>query len=438
MLPWKEMRPSLSQSVWFRGALISTALLFALNPASPSPRAETDTQKRIEEKNQEIKRLEEEAGKYRVTLDDLERTADTLEARLRTVDRAINRLAANIRLTDAKITRTGLEIQQFDAEIRSTASDIGTQRERLARFVATLASSEQETPLEALIRHETIAAFFSTVDNIRILQQSIQSVLAELRSAKHELEADKARAEGKRFELAALAEDLADQKTLQESERRERSNLLGETKRQERRYQELLAEVERKREALQEEINALESELASSFDRANLPKPGSGVLGWPLPDPISITQYFGRTAFARSGAYSGKGHNGIDFRAALGTPVFASTDGKVRATGDTDTACRRASYGRWILLDHPNNLSTLYAHLSLTKVRAGDTVNRGELIGYSGKTGYATGPHLHLSVFATQAVEVSQFRSRVCGRMMTVPLSPFGGYLNPLDYLKES
>ena len=137
------------------------------------------------------------------------------------------------------------------------------------------------------------------------------------------------------------------------------------------------------------------------------------------------------------GAYRGQGHNGVDLRAALGTPVFAGAEGTVRATGDTDLACRRASYGRWVLLDHPNNLSTLYAHLSLIKIRAGEVVNRGELIGYSGRTGYATGPHLHISVFARRAVEVIQFPSRTCRRTMTIPRSPFPGYLNPLDFFSR-
>ena len=193
--------------------------------------------------------------------------------------------------------------------------------------------------------------------------------------------------------------------------------------------------MERKREALQQEINSLESGLQANFAPSAVPAPGKGILGWPLPNPIFITQYFGKTSFARSGAYNGNGHNGIDLRAAVGTPVFASERGTVRAAGDTDLGCRRASYGRWVLIDHPNNLTTLYTHLSLIKVRPGDGVNRGELIGYSGRTGYATGPHLHFSAFVRQAVSVGQLKSRVCGRTMTLPLSPFSGYLNPLDYL---
>ena len=135
------------------------------------------------------------------------------------------------------------------------------------------------------------------------------------------------------------------------------------------------------------------------------------------------------------GSYGGKGHNGVDFRAENGTPVQSTEAGIVQGVGDTDTGCRRASYGKWILVKHENNLSTLYAHLSAISVSQGQTIKRGERIGLSGQSGYATGPHLHFGVYASQAVTIEAIRSQVCGRLMTLPLSAVNGYLNPLDYL---
>ncbi|MBI4132290.1 MAG: peptidoglycan DD-metalloendopeptidase family protein [Candidatus Sungbacteria bacterium] len=420
------------------------ALLFVASFAEPlKSEAQTlgpaengggDIRDQIDDKNQEIKRLEAEAAKHRAALDEIGRAADTLASQVAAYERAIKKLDTDIRLTSAKISRTNLEIRELAAGIREKETSIEAQRERLGILVTTLAAGERETPLEVLMKNETLSAFFSSLDALRGVQRDLLALLAELRSTRQELKDRKTTAESKRLELSALAEDLADQRQLQDQQRRERAQLLAETKNQERRYQQLLAEVERKRDALQQEINSLESGLKPDFDRSALPAPGQGILGWPLPNPIFITQYFGNTSFARSGAYSGKGHNGIDLRAAVGTPIFAAERGVVRAVGDTDLGCRRASYGRWILIDHDNGLATLSAHLSLIKVGAGDGVNRGELIGYSGKTGYATGPHLHLSVFARQAVSVGQLVSRVCGRTMTLPLSPFGGYLNPLDF----
>ncbi|OHA08795.1 MAG: hypothetical protein A3B37_00375 [Candidatus Sungbacteria bacterium RIFCSPLOWO2_01_FULL_59_16] len=397
--------------------------------------ADETIRRKIEEKSEEIKRLEAEAERYRTTLGDLGREASTLSARVKAIEHTLQRLEANIRLTNAKVERANLEIRSLEDGIVEATSAIDTGRGRLGHFLGLLAERERETPLEIFAKHDSISSFFDSLDQIIGIQANLQDALAELRRSREALRERKSSAETKRLEQKALAQDLADQKAVEIEERRGRSSLLAETRNQERRYQELLADVEKKRSALQEEINALEADLEADFDRSLLPAPGSGVLGWPLPAPIFITQHFGQTAFARAGAYSGKGHNGIDLRAAVGTAVFAGEGGTVRATGDTDLACRRASYGRWVLVDHPSNLTTLYAHLSLVRVRRGDAVNRGELIGYSGQSGYATGPHLHFTVFARQAVNVGELRSRVCGRVMTLPLSPFGGYLNPLDYL---
>jgi len=94
----------------------------------------------------------------------------------------------------------------------------------------------------------------------------------------------------------------------------------------------------------------------------------------------------------------------------------------VAATGNDG----RYAYGRWVAVRHPNGLTTLYAHLSLVGVRVGSSVGRGEIIGYMGSTGLATGPHLHFSVYATDTFRVE---NRWFG-----PL-PLGGAVNPRDYL---
>ena len=168
------------------------------------------------------------------------------------------------------------------------------------------------------------------------------------------------------------------------------------------------------------------------------------MLDWPL-DAVTITQYFGNTPFASANpqVYSGLGHNGVDLRGAVGTPVKASANGVVVDTGDTDAQCYKVSYGKWVLVRHYNGLSTLYAHLSLIRAKPGDEVSRGDVVGYSGNSGYSTGPHLHFTVFATAAVSVSQpagpnkYVSKICGTYLKLPLSAQNGYLNPLSYLPK-
>lgn len=85
-------------------------------------------------------------------------------------------------------------------------------------------------------------------------------------------------------------------------------------------------------------------------------------------------------------------HNGVDFAAGTGTPVRAAADGTVVAAG------ARGGYGNVVVVDHDNSLATLSAHLSSLAVADGARVARGQVIGYAGATGLATGPHLHFEV----------------------------------------
>ncbi|GAB4319892.1 MAG: M23 family metallopeptidase [Candidatus Zixiibacteriota bacterium] len=85
-------------------------------------------------------------------------------------------------------------------------------------------------------------------------------------------------------------------------------------------------------------------------------------------------------------------HGGVDLSANIGTPVRAPANGRVTATG------YQSQLGKMIKIDHGYNVETRYGHLSKILVKRGQTVKRGEVIGYAGNTGYSTGPHLHYEV----------------------------------------
>lgn len=87
-----------------------------------------------------------------------------------------------------------------------------------------------------------------------------------------------------------------------------------------------------------------------------------------------------------------KMHTGIDFTAPVGTPIYATGNGRVAAAGVD------SGYGRRVLIDHGYSYTTLYGHMSRLAVKAGQEVRRGDLIGYVGNTGASTGPHLHYEV----------------------------------------
>ncbi len=189
-------------------------------------------------------------------------------------------------------------------------------------------------------------------------------------------------------------------------------------------------------------LNSLESKL-KSVGTASIPRTGTGILAWPT-RAHTITQYFGKTAFAASGAYNGAGHNGIDIGIPTGTPIYAALAGTVMGTGNTDAIPGCYSFGKWVAIKHANGLATVYAHLSQINVSKGQTLDTGDAIGFSGMTGYATGPHLHFGVYAVgtadapgiQITTLSAARGATspCANA-TMPVAPLNAYLNPMSYL---
>jgi len=91
-------------------------------------------------------------------------------------------------------------------------------------------------------------------------------------------------------------------------------------------------------------------------------------------------------------------HAGLDVAVASGTPIKASAQGKVLAVDDY------FFNGKTVFVDHGNGLITMYCHMDSFDVQTGETVNKGQLLGLSGKTGRATGPHLHWSVILNGAM----------------------------------
>ena len=109
---------------------------------------------------------------------------------------------------------------------------------------------------------------------------------------------------------------------------------------------------------------------------------------WPVEGRVGSS--FG----ARQDPFNGEGafHSGIDIEAPYGTPVRAAAD------GDVTGASMGAGYGRQVVLDHGHDVLTVYGHLSAVAVVPGQHVTRGQVIGYVGQSGRATGPHLHYEV----------------------------------------
>ena len=118
---------------------------------------------------------------------------------------------------------------------------------------------------------------------------------------------------------------------------------------------------------------------------------GEQKSGLVAPVPGRMTSHFGRRFHPILGYV--RMHAGIDFKASYGTPIVAVTDGRVMGAG------RMGGCGNAVRLDHGGALQTRYCHMSQVAVRTGQSVHRGQVIGYVGSTGLSTGAHLHYEMY---------------------------------------
>ena len=393
----------------------------------------------IAEKNEQIKKLEEEINKFQSDLDKTSAESNTLKNQIRVLSTTISKLSTDIRITKKRIEAAELSLEKLALEIASRGSEISRFSSALAEIIRDIHERDSQSLAEIMLARASLSNFFSDVDYIASLSSEMKVKLQELKEAKLTLEAEKTSQEEIRASLQDLRLELDARRSIEEDARAEKNNLLKITKSKEEEYKELLAERLVKKEALEAEIRTIEEELRISIDPSSLPHPGSGVLIWPV-ESVLITQYFGNTPFATQNPqiYGGKGHNGLDLRAAIGTPIRAALAGVVEGLGNTNLQSGCYSYGKWILIKHNNGLSTLYAHLSHISVSKGQNVSTGQIIGFSGRTGYSTGPHLHFGVYASQGVRIARLgdiKTLTRCANIEIPIASYNSYLNPLSYL---
>lgn len=355
------------------------------------------------------------------------------ESRSQTLKQELNRLGYSIKQTDLGIKSSELTIEKLELEIASLQYDIADaqakttfKKSAIEDLLRILQERDKESLLLSLLKNKTIGELALEAQSLSSFNANLSGEVVELKNTQAKLvDTLKSRAD-KRSAVQHENQALKIKKGSLDDQKQERQNLLSQTKNQEKLYQQQISELEKKQSAISSDIESIETELRSKIDPSLLPQKRPGVLAMPTNGILS--QNFGATAFARQGGYRGKFHNGIDIAAPIGTPVYAAEDGVVVKSGNQDLYCRKGAYGKYIVISHENNLVTLYGHLSFIGVNDGQAVKRGEFIGYVGKTGYATGPHLHLTVYSKPTFYIGT--SRVCGAM------PYGGYLNPLDYLQ--
>ena len=420
-----------------------SALILFLLPIISGAANPAELQQQIEQVKTERENLIEEQKKLQAELEAINKESQSLGSAVKSLDATKKKLAADISVTQSKIKSTNLTIQSLENTMSDKERQIITHRKAIADTLLSLSEYDSRPLLFNLLASTQLSEIWRDRSELEGLNTRLEEEINTLRETKKILNQEKEQKKKTKEEQISLQGQLSGQKSVVEENQKAKEKLLAETKSTEAAYQKLLAENIARQKQFEEDLFRLETELRITLDPSLIPDARHSILSWPL-NKIYITDPFG--------ALKDRFHNGVDFRASMGTPVKAVLSGVIEGMGNTDEmnaqykregkpAC--VSYGRWILIKHGNGLSTVYAHLSASIVKVGQNVKTGEIIGYSGGaygvngSGYSFGPHLHLGLFASQGVEIRQLTNSKGGcQKIYMPIAlGTEAYLDPLAYL---
>lgn len=425
-------------SAFFLGLI--TAISFSYLPFTYAQSEIEKLQAEIKTRTNRLGDIEKEIAKFEAELQKVGAEKNTLQRAINQLELERKKLQAEISYTEQRINATDLELNKIILEIGRTESDIKQNIDAIASIFRQLNQSDDDSLMSILLSHQRLSDFWGTLESYEVVRNSMTTRVSELNELKNVLSEKRTEAEERRSELVGLKNQYEDQTNVLVNNRAEQNQLLQATKNEEAEYQKILKEKQAARDLILREMRDFEAQLQFILDPNTIPPPGTPVFDWPVKNVI-ITQLFGGTEFAARNAsvYGGRAyHPGVDFGIPRGTPIHAPLAGVVRATGNTDAVPGCYSWGKWVLIDHANGLSTLYAHLDLISITPGQRVATGEIISYSGNTGFSTGPHLHFTVYAKDGVSVRKFNEiktvTSCGAA-TTPVAATEAYIDPMLYL---
>jgi murein DD-endopeptidase MepM/ murein hydrolase activator NlpD len=435
--------------------LIFLLLLLLSIPSFADAQSLNEVKSKIEEHNDKIKQIEEEIERYEKELREVAQEKNTLQGAIKSLDVTRTTTESRIKSTQNKIDAALLELKKLEYEIFDAEQVIQIHKATLAQSIRNRHDADEVSFVERMVLIDSMTDMWELVDQRQAVEEALTKNISSLISTKNLLGEKIESVDTTKDKLSTQKVELSTQKKALDVARTEKQVLLSQTQSEEAQYQALIATKKAEQKAFESELNSLEDALAQIIDPSRLPTVGAGVLSWPfsatymancsklqkaLGNSVCVTQYFGNTPFATKNpqVYSGAGHSGVDFSAPVGTPLVSVLSGVVTDTGNTDAIRGCYSFGKWVVVKHANGVSSLYAHLSSIGVQKGQELKTGEVLGYSGMTGYATGPHLHFGLYASEALQITtlaNYRSATtpCANAK-IPVAPRNAYLNPMSY----
>lgn len=388
----------------------------------------------ISDLEQQLQQLEQENQKYQKILDDTKSDIAEKEEYKSALVSKVQVLDEKIAVTREKISSLNDDIKEKQDAYDKGLSEVEDQFDALANRLRILYMSGNATDLEIIFGAKDFSDLIDKMELVKNLANSdkeliseIQTKLDELSTQKESLEADKKDLETQQSSLKSDQDEfnklISDNdeilKNLYASNSKAQNSLESAALKSDEIESKISEYYAAQKAAAEQAAQAAQSSSSSSggssgsssssssgssssgsssSGSSSVIVPSGSGFAWPTPGFVSRSSEW----FEDREVYN---HGGIDIAGAgiMGTPVVAAADGTVIATNSSCThnwgksySCGcGGGYGNYVMISHAGGKMTVYGHLTSLTVSTGQSVSRGQIIGYVGSTGYSTGPHLH-------------------------------------------
>lgn len=387
--------------------ILSVAFVFSLIGSTSTSYASTASlnnrkdkiQDKIDEAQSKIDALAGQKKETKEYISALDVKIQALKDKISTLKAEANELQGSINKVKGKIEKTENQIDDIQADIDAKQAEFDETFDEYCQRLRAMYVSGHASNLEVLLTSSDISSILTRSEMIKSVSKRDSDTLNGLMEKMNEIEKEKASLEKKRIELNEDKDKLQSQKKELDSNiatvnasKSELDAQISEANALMRKLNDQTAEYMETIEDNEDELAEIEAEIrraqaANSGSMAGSTGSGahSGSLGYPTNSR--------RVSAGYPNYSSGRYHGGVDFPVPTGSPIYASASGTVIIAKNLNY-----SYGHYLVVDHGNGLSTLYAHNSTLLVGVGDHVNKGQVIARSGSTGNSTGPHCHFEV----------------------------------------
>ena len=427
-------------------------LVYAKQKSSSSQKEKdnSDEINREIEKNQDaISDAQAEKDKLKSGMNDVQKVIDSLESQKGNLESYVNELDKSLLGIQDEISELNGQISDYDEKIDLLAQSIVEKKkeieaaksevekagqllndcyDRTKEHIKYMYQRRKSTYWDLLLGSRNFGDFLNRTMYVESMSRYDDEQLQEyallkenLEKKEQELEQSNKELEDMRLELEEDRQEVNDQKAVVAEKESDMSKLIAAKEQEIDVYE---SDISSKEEQIKEYkdmiasqdavIKALEAAIAQQRQQleggdteesgSGLPKYDGGKFTFPAPSYTRVSDDYGNRIHPTLGVE--QFHNGIDLAAPSGSPILAAYDGQVVAADYSSTM------GNYIMIDHGDNLYTIYMHSSSLLVSKGQSVSKGQKIALVGSTGRSTGPHLHFSV-----------RSN-------------GSYVSPWNYLK--